>query len=101
MEITSLAFRNDLALLALSGSVVEDRGTHVVVRTPDNPGFRWGNFHLLSGPPAPADVDAVLAAYDADFPDVGFRTSGDAAWPGPSSTGSRRTGSTTWVRGPW
>lgn len=76
MDITSLAFRTDLALLAMSGSVVEDRGTHVVVRTPDNPGFRWGNFHLLGRAPAAGEVDAILAAYDADFPDGDFRTFG-------------------------
>ena len=28
MDVRSLAFRTDLALLALGGSVVEDRGTH-------------------------------------------------------------------------
>jgi len=76
VEITSLAFRTDLALLTMSGSAVEDRGTHVAVRTPDNPGFRWGNFHLLARPPAPDEVAAVLAAYDADFPDGAFRTFG-------------------------
>ena len=76
MEITSLAFRTDLALLTMSGSAVEDRGTHVAVRTPDNSGFRWGNFHLLARPPAPDEVAAVLAAYDADFPDGAFRTFG-------------------------
>jgi hypothetical protein len=43
MEVLSRAWRTDLALLAGSGSSVEHRGTHVVVRTPDNPGYRWGN----------------------------------------------------------
>jgi len=37
MDIASLAFRTDLAMLEHSGSVVEDHGTHLVVRTPDNP----------------------------------------------------------------
>jgi ribosomal protein S18 acetylase RimI-like enzyme len=34
-------------LLRLQGSVVQDRGDHLVVRTPDNPGFHWGNFVLV------------------------------------------------------
>lgn len=34
MHVDSLAFRTDLALAALAGSEVEDRGDHVVVRTP-------------------------------------------------------------------
>ena len=53
MDVTSLGFRTDLALLTASGSVVEDRGTHLVVRTPDNPTYYWGNFILLSEPPVP------------------------------------------------
>ena len=33
----------DLAILELCGSVVEDRTDHLLVRTPGNPGFHWGN----------------------------------------------------------
>jgi len=76
VDIASLAFRTDLALLALAGSEVDDQGSHVVVRTRDNPGFRWGNFHLLAHPPRPDEVDATLARYDADFPDSAHRTFG-------------------------
>ena len=67
MDVRSLAFRTDLALLGLGGSVVEDRGSHLAVRTPDNPGYHWGNFYLLARPPRADEVDALLAAYDADF----------------------------------
>lgn len=76
MELSSLAFRTDLALHRLAGAEVEDRGDHVVVRTPDNPGFRWGNFHLLQHPPSDAEVDDVIARYDADFPACSHRTFG-------------------------
>jgi RimJ/RimL family protein N-acetyltransferase len=76
MEIRSLAFRTDLALLRLAGSHVEDRGSYVAVRTPGNPTFRWGNFDLLAGPPSAAEVSRVLARYDADLPDGDFRTFG-------------------------
>lgn len=76
MEIRSLGFRTDLALLRLSGSVVEDRGTYVAARTPANPTFRWGNFDLLAAPPTPEEVPSVIARYDADLPDGGFRTFG-------------------------
>ena len=77
MNIASLAFRTDLAMLEHSGSVVEDRGTHLVVRTPDNPTFWWGNFLLL--PAAPADVDgarAWLAEFEREFPQARHRTFG-------------------------
>ena len=38
MDVRSLGFRTDLALLTASGSVIEDRGTHLVIRTPANRG---------------------------------------------------------------
>lgn len=76
VDVRSLAFRTDLALLQLAGSEVEDRRSHLVVRTPHNPGFRWGNFHLLPRPPRADEVDAVIAAYDADFPHSSHRAFG-------------------------
>jgi len=76
VQVRSLAFRTDLALLRLAGSVVEDRGDRIVVRTPHNPGYRWGNFTLLERPPSADEVTAVLATYDADFPDSSHRALG-------------------------
>jgi ribosomal protein S18 acetylase RimI-like enzyme len=51
MEIASLGWRTDLAMLEHSGSVLEDRGDHLAVHTPDNPTFWWGNFLLLESAP--------------------------------------------------
>jgi len=76
VDVRSLAYRTDLALLGLAGSEIDDRGSHIVVRTPDNPGFRWGNFYLLARPPGADQVDAVIAAYDVDFPDSTHRAFG-------------------------
>ena len=76
VDVRSLAYRTDLALLRLAGSEIDDRGTHIVVRTPDNPGFRWGNFYLLARPPSADEVDAVIAAYDADFAESTHRAFG-------------------------
>ncbi len=76
MDVRSLAFRTDLALLRLSGSEIDDCASHVVVRTPDNPDYRWGNFHLLARPPRADEIDALLAAYDADFPSSSHRAFG-------------------------
>jgi ribosomal protein S18 acetylase RimI-like enzyme len=77
MDIASLAFRTDLAMLEHSGSTVEDRGSHLVVRTPDNPVYWWGNFLLLGT--APRDADEArewLAAFEAEFPEARHRTFG-------------------------
>jgi ribosomal protein S18 acetylase RimI-like enzyme len=68
MNVSSLGFRTDLALLTASGSIVEDRGTHLVVRSPDNPSYFWGNFLLLAEPPAPGGEREVVAAFRTEFP---------------------------------
>ncbi len=70
MNVTSLGFRTDLALLTASGSVVEDRGTHLVVRTPDNPTYYWGNFILLAEPPVPGGEREVVGAFHTEFPEA-------------------------------
>ncbi|HEY0645565.1 MAG TPA: GNAT family N-acetyltransferase [Nocardioides sp.] len=66
--MSSLGFRTDLALLTASGSVVEDRGTHLVVRSPDNPSYFWGNFFLLEKPPVPGGEREVVDAFHTEFP---------------------------------
>jgi ribosomal protein S18 acetylase RimI-like enzyme len=77
MDIASLAFRTDLAMLEHSGSVVQDRGTHLVVRTPDNPTYWWGNFLLLGSAPRDADeAGAWVATFEAEFPAARHRTFG-------------------------
>jgi ribosomal protein S18 acetylase RimI-like enzyme len=83
MEIASLAYRTDLAMLEHSGSVVEDRGDHLVVRTPDNPTFWWGNFLLLPEPPADeAAATARIEQFEREFPEARHRTFGvdGAGW---------------------
>jgi ribosomal protein S18 acetylase RimI-like enzyme len=76
VDVRSLAFRTDLALLSLAGSEVEDRGSHLVVRTPNNPGYRWGNFYLLARPPYADEVDSIISTYDTDFPHCSHRAFG-------------------------
>jgi ribosomal protein S18 acetylase RimI-like enzyme len=68
VEISSLGYRTDLLLLELSGSVFEDAGEYVVVRTPDNPSFWWGNFLLYRTPFGPGDAAARLATFRKEFP---------------------------------
>ena len=62
MEIESLAYRTDLALLELAGSEIEDHGSHIAVRTPDNPGYWWGNFLLFPAAPTREDLNALEEA---------------------------------------
>lgn len=68
MQIRSLGHRTHLHLLRQSGSTVEDRGTHLVVRTPDDPGGSWGNYLLLARPPVPGGEREVVGAFRTEFP---------------------------------
>lgn len=64
-DVHSLGFRTDLMLRRMAGSGIEERTGYLVVRTPANPGFWWGNFVLFADPPTRTDGLAVFAA---EFP---------------------------------
>jgi len=68
MRVTSLGFRTDVALRVLEGAGTTDRGDYLVIRTPDNPDFYWGNFLLLGAWPDPGTGDGWLARFAAEFP---------------------------------
>lgn len=68
MRVTSLGYRTDVALRTMEGAEVTDRGDHLIVRTPDNPNFWWGNFLLLAAVPRPGEADGWVARFAAEFP---------------------------------
>jgi ribosomal protein S18 acetylase RimI-like enzyme len=70
VEVRSLGYRTDLMVRLLAGSEVTDQGQVIVVRTPENPGFHWGNFLLWPGPPAEAAFDEWIATFAREFPDA-------------------------------
>lgn len=76
MDVRSLGYQTDLALLQVAGSVVEDRGTHLVVRTPANPTFHWGNFLLLATPPEPGSGGFWVEVFERELPDALHRAFG-------------------------
>jgi ribosomal protein S18 acetylase RimI-like enzyme len=77
MEIASLAYRTDLAILEHSGSVVEDHGSYLVVRTKDNPTFWWGNHLLLpEGAVDESQAQGWVATFEREFPEARHRTFG-------------------------
>jgi GNAT superfamily N-acetyltransferase len=83
MDVRSLGYRTDLMIRALEGSEVSDRGDYLVIRTPANPTFWWGNFLLLPAPPELGAPDGWLATFAAEFPGAAHVTlgidTGDAA----------------------
>jgi GNAT superfamily N-acetyltransferase len=69
----------------LEGSQVSDRGDYLVIRTPHNPDYWWGNFLLL--PSLPERAAPWLETFAAEFPaarhvtlgiDLTDATAGDA-----------------------
>ncbi len=62
MEIRSLGYRTDLFFPRFEG-VIHNRGDYLVIRTPSNPGFFWGNYLLFAGPPAPGDLEKWQALF--------------------------------------
>ncbi|MHB1432994.1 MAG: GNAT family N-acetyltransferase [Streptosporangiaceae bacterium] len=65
--VRSLGYRTDLAILALEGSQITDRGDHLVIRTPENPDYWWGNFLLLRDL-APGPAGGWEARFAVEFP---------------------------------
>ena len=70
MEVRSLGYRTDLMIRVLEGSQVEDRGNHLVIRSPRNPTYWWGNF-LLVAASAAGQAERWVAAFAAEFPAAG------------------------------
>jgi len=56
MNVKSLGYRTDLIFAAFDGEIT-DRGDYLVVRTPSNPTFYWGNFLLFAAPPQEGDFE--------------------------------------------
>lgn len=58
----------DLAVLELSGSRIEEHPDHLVVRTPDNPGYHWGHVVLVTDPGAVGDAQRWVSVFSTAFP---------------------------------
>jgi ribosomal protein S18 acetylase RimI-like enzyme len=56
MHIHSLGYRTDLIFPRFDGLIL-DRGGYLVIRTPTNPTFYWGNFLLFAEPPGEGDLE--------------------------------------------
>lgn len=61
---------SDVAILRAGGASVADLGDHLVIRSPHEPGFYWGNFVLVTDPSARDDAVRWIARFDEHFPDA-------------------------------
>ena len=62
MQVRSLGYRTDLIFPAFDGQII-DCGDYLVIRTPANPAFYWGNFLLFASPPGEGDFHQWLELF--------------------------------------
>jgi len=67
MQLQSLGLSSDLSLLDAD---VIDRGAYLVVRSPKEPNFYWGNLVVFSKPPQGQVKDAWEAIFAREFADL-------------------------------
>lgn len=69
MKLDAVA-ETDLAVAALSGGLIEEFSSHLVVRTPASPTYHWGNFLQVTDPVLAADPDRCLDLFGLAFPEA-------------------------------
>lgn len=83
----------DLELLRLQGSVIEPRPGYLVVRTPANPTFHWGNTLILAAAPEPGSLAEVVELFTREHPEAAHVAIGvDDPAPGLDAAEAERLG---------
>jgi GNAT superfamily N-acetyltransferase len=80
----------DVAVLELTGSTVEDHGDHLVVRSPDNPDYHWGNFVFVTEPDLVDEADRWVTAFHQHFPRASYLAIGLARMPDDGDAWTQR-----------
>jgi len=82
MRIVSLGYRTDLIFIAFDGEI-DERATYIVLRSPRNPTYHWGNFLLFAQPPGVGDFQVWRELFEREIgapPDVRHQVFG---WDSP------------------
>ena len=95
-----LSWRTDIAVLVGSGSGSRS-SRHLVVRTPANPTYAWGNFVMVTDPATVDDAARWEAVFASCFPDAGHRAIGLPVGPADASRPGRRPGWRSSTRTCW
>lgn len=72
MDVRSLGYRTDLMVRRLAGSSITDRERYLVVRSPHNPLFHWGNFLLFRSLPDGDEIEDWIRVFADEFPDAAY-----------------------------
>ena len=70
MRTAAPGWATDLAILELTGSIMEDHGDHLVVRTPHNPDFHWGNLLFVTDVESVGDARRWVTTFERAFPEA-------------------------------
>jgi hypothetical protein len=68
MNIRTLGFRTEMIFHRFDGLIL-DRGHYLVVKTPSNPGFYFGNFLLFFEAPYPGALEKWKGLFQKEFSD--------------------------------
>lgn len=74
-------WETDLAVLEQTGSVIETHDDHLLVRTPHNPDFHWGNLVFVTDENAVDDATRWVEVFEAAFPEATWRAIGLVRMP--------------------
>ena len=66
MVVRSLALTTELALAATRGRTI-DRGDYVVIETPEDPGYAYGNLLVLPAAPQVGEVAYWTRKFEAEL----------------------------------
>lgn len=66
MLLRSLGRRTDLMFAKFSGSVT-DRGSYILIKTPSNPHYHWGNYLVFDHPPRKGSHQDWTQIFDREF----------------------------------
>ena len=66
MKIYSLSRRTDLIFSKFSGKVI-NRENFILIQTPENPGYHWGNYIIFAAPPRAGDYSKWLQIFKEEF----------------------------------
>lgn len=66
MNVQSLGHRTDLIFPQFDGEII-DRGDYLVILTPSNPTYHWGNYLLFSRPPGQNDLHTWKKIFDEEI----------------------------------
>lgn len=85
MSEMSVGRLTDLEILSLSGSIFEVCEDYIVVSTPDNPTYHWGNFIQILKPFDTHSAEYWFSLFSSEFPSADWVAIGLASKPKDAS----------------